>query len=219
VDEAASPEADQEASPASSDQQALPDPGAFRTLGEELKLIDGEEKASAGFSLPWLDRFDPRIAEFARVGGALAVVLGVMFLTRLVLKRAGGPFMGAGRPSGVLEVLARYPVGKGQSLILLKLARRILLVHQSGNQMRTLAEVTEGNEVAGLIARMEAGSRSREASRFRATLQAFESEHEDIADMRLPGSRHSHEDIEVVDLTRSQVGRLGSVLGRRRLRA
>lgn len=213
--------ADEVAEKTSVDARRLPDADGFRTLGEEISLIeggDGDRGRVAGITLPWLDRLDPRAAEFLRVSGALVVVLGLLFVTRMLLRRAGGPLVGAGRPSGVLEILARYPVGRKQSLILIKLARRIVLVHQSGDQMRTLAEVSDGNEVSGLLARMEAGSRSRESARFRDALQAFESEHEEGAQTRLRSSMHGSSDIEVVDLTRSQLARFGNVFGRRRLR-
>ena len=135
--------------------------------------------------------------------GALVVVLGLLVLLRVFLRRVPGLLAGGGQPSGVLEILARYPVGRGQSLMILKLARRVLLVHQAGTSMHTLTEVTGEDEVASLLSRMEAGSRSRDAVRFRSALRTFQQEHEGHASSRfLPGDEAGRDRPELVDLTR-----------------
>jgi flagellar biogenesis protein FliO len=105
--------------------------------------------------------FDPRGSELIRVGGALGAVLVLIVLLRGVL-RAGGRLAG-GRPPGVLEVLGRYPVGRGQSLVLLKLGTRLVLVHQTRAGMSAISEVSEPQEVAALLGRVEVGGRSRAA--------------------------------------------------------
>jgi flagellar biogenesis protein FliO len=150
-----------------------------------------------------LAKLDPRRNEFVRVFGALAVVLGLLILLRLFLRRASGLLSGGGRPSGVLEILARYPIGRGQSLMILKMARRVLLVHQAGSSMNTLTEVTGEGEVAALLARMEAGARTRDVVRFRNALRKFEHEHDRLASRRFPpGGESDIERAEIVDLTR-----------------
>ncbi|HHN77757.1 MAG TPA: hypothetical protein ENK11_03650 [Phycisphaerales bacterium] len=62
----------------------------------------------------------------------------------------GGP-----SPSGVLEIVGRYPVGRGQTLVLLRLDRRLLLLHQAtgrrGASMRTLCEITDPDEIASVL--------------------------------------------------------------------
>jgi flagellar biogenesis protein FliO len=162
-----------------------------------------------------LAALDPRQNEVTRVFAALAVVLGLLILLRLFLKRASSLLAGGGRPSGVLEILARYPVGRGQSLMILKMARRVLLVHQAGSSMSTLTQVTDAEEVAALLARMEAGARSREAARFKAALRTFQDEHERLATHRFPpGEESGPERAEIVDLTRGRAGGLGALLRR-----
>jgi flagellar biogenesis protein FliO len=105
---------------------------------------------------------DPNRNELVRVGGALAVVLGLLILLRLAVRRWGSAWLGgARRPSGVIEILARYPVARGQQLIVVKLVRRILLVHHGGNSMTTLAEVVDNDEVAALLTRIEAATGRR----------------------------------------------------------
>ncbi|MDY7107384.1 MAG: flagellar biosynthetic protein FliO [Planctomycetota bacterium] len=167
-----------------------------------LSARPAEGSTDAGRRNP-LAKLDPRRNEFTRVFGALVVVLGLLVLLRGFLRRVPGLLAGGGQPSGVLEILARYPVGRGQSLMILKLARRVLLVHQAGTSMHTLTEVTGEDEVASLLSRMEAGSRSRDAVRFRSALRTFQQEHEGHASSRFPpGDEAGRDRPELVDLTR-----------------
>jgi len=96
--------------------------------------------------------------------GALATVIGLIVLIGAVVRRlapASGLLGAMGprgkAPSGVLEVLGRYPVARGSMLVLLKLDRRILLVNQhavrGGTAMSTLTEITDSDEVASIIAK------------------------------------------------------------------
>src|SRR5436190_3001800 len=128
-------------------------------------------------------------SEFIRVGGALAAVIGLALIAKIALRRAGGILPGADRPSGVVEILARYPIARGQHLILLKLARRIMLLHQSGSNMNTICELTDPDEVAALLARLEAGSSGRSAEKFKQVLRGFESEHDVLPEVRTVRSR------------------------------
>jgi hypothetical protein len=77
-----------------------------------------------------------------------------------------------------MEILARYPIARGQHLTLLKLGRRVLLVHQTGTAMSTLTEVADPDEVASLLSRIEAGSSGRDADRFRSMLKQYQREHD-----------------------------------------
>ncbi|GJQ28166.1 MAG: hypothetical protein HBSAPP03_00500 [Phycisphaerae bacterium] len=97
------------------------------------------------------------------LGGVLVLIVGAGAGARALARRAGGAgllgALGAGgrAPSGVLEVLARYPVGRGATLVLLKLDRRLLLVCQhagrGGGAMETLTEITDPEEVASILLR------------------------------------------------------------------
>jgi len=200
--------------------EALPSPSSAPDAESEdlalgipngpLSVRPAAEVSAEGASDGVFGGLDPRTKEIARIVGAMGVVLGLLVLLRVVLKRTTG-LGGGGRPAGVLEVLARYPVARGQSLMLIKLARRVILVHQTSVGMSTLTEVTEPEEVAALLARMESGSRSSDAARFRSVLRSFEGEHDRIA-----GSADA---VEIVDLTKTQSRGLASLLGRRRLSA
>lgn len=116
-------------------------------------------------------------------GLALAGVVGAILVIGLIVRRAAqgrgglmaqlGP--GGRAPAGVLEVLGRYPVARGASLVLLKLDRRILLVSQthtrrSGVTMSTLAELTEPEEVASLLIKTREEEGASMAQRFQEIL-------------------------------------------------
>ncbi len=116
-----------------------------------------------------LAALDPRTNGAIRAVGALALVIVLLLAMRIVLKRYGGPLTG-GRPSGVLQVLSRFPIGRGQHLVLLQMARRIVLVHQSKTGMTSLSEVSDPDEVAQLLARVEAGSSQKQRGRFQSVL-------------------------------------------------
>jgi flagellar biogenesis protein FliO len=100
------------------------------------------------------------LSQVLALAGVVAVILLVGSLVRRFAPAAG--LMGAlgprGRaPSGVLEVLGRYPVSRQGVLVLLKVDRRVLLVSQTtgraGHRMETLTEITDPAEVASLVAK------------------------------------------------------------------
>ena len=159
---------------------------------------------------------------------SLMAVVGLIVLLAAIYKwlsgKAGGlagQIGAAGKsPSGLVSVLARYPLGRGQTLILLKVDRRVLLLCQSasgrvrssssledgtrtsfaGVTTRTLSEITDAEEVASIIAKAEG------TGGFDNVLHGYESMDEQSEDMR---------DVEVVDLTRKRGNLLGSIMGRR----
>ncbi len=92
---------------------------------------------------------------------ALAAVLGLALVLKRVVKRMGDP-LSARRPSGVVQVMARFPFGKGQQVVLLSVGSRVLCVHQGGAQVRTLCEISDADEIALLRSRIEAGTPGRE---------------------------------------------------------
>lgn len=141
--------------------------------------------------------------EAGRVVGALAVVLGLLVILRLAIRRLGGTLGAAGRPSGVVEVMARYPVARGQQLVVLKLGRRVVLLHQSKSEMTTLSEVSEPDEVASLLARIEAGERAADG-RFPKLLKRLVADDRADAD-RFPPTPEGVDSADgnvVIDLTR-----------------
>jgi flagellar biogenesis protein FliO len=201
-----------------SEPTAESNPEAAQALGTPNGLFSArpiKEPTAEAAGSGALSAIDPRENGIARVIASLGVVLALLWGLRRVLRRhsmAGG----AGRPSGVLEILARYPVARGQQLILLKLARRILLVHQNGSAMTPLAEVNDPDEVASLLARVEAGSTGATAAKFRRMLDSFKREHDDADSRPQPSSPIVRG--PVIDLTRKQPLRTGGSTTNRRWR-
>jgi flagellar biogenesis protein FliO len=116
-----------------------------------------------------LGEFDPRNNDLVRVLLALGAVVVLLFGVRKLMRRAGGALGGGRRPSGILQVHARYPVARGQHLVLVQVGPRMLLVHQGSGTMRTLSEF-QGDELTDLRGRLESGERSPQV--FQRLLQA-----------------------------------------------
>ena len=171
----------------------------------------------------FLSRFDPRQNEFLRIITAMVVVISLLVLLRLILQKTSSGLGGASRPSGVLEILARYPVARGQQLVLLKLGRRIILTHQTSTGMATISEVSDSDEVASLLTRIETGTREKTGSKFSSLLSGFEEEHSRQGGIELPHhALTSPQDGELIDLTRRRRagkggrGNRGGLFGSRR---
>jgi flagellar biogenesis protein FliO len=98
---------------------------------------------------------------------ALGAVLALALVARQVARKLMDP-LAARRPSGVVQILARFPVSKGQTILLLSVGTRVLCVHQSAGRMETLSEFTDPTEIANLRTRIEAGSADR--ARFESEL-------------------------------------------------
>lgn len=97
-----------------------------------------------------------------RVGLLLAAFVGVAAMMRR-WSNTRGPR--AGRPSGVVSVLARYPFGRGASLVLLEVGPRVVLVHQHGGrggEVRPVAEFTSPEEIVEIRARLGMARRAEE---------------------------------------------------------
>lgn len=163
-------------------------------------------------------------------GLSLAGVLGVIFAVAALVRAAAkgqtglraalGP--GGRAPAGVLEVLGRYPVARGSTLVLLKLDRRVLLLSQSsagrigaGASFNTLCEITDPEEVASILVRTRDAESESMSERFRTMLTAFDRSMADAQGDGEPGRRVSgapggdrvelwddRSGIPVVDLTR-----------------
>jgi len=140
-------------------------PGA----GDNAKPTAGERASDTGLS---------------SVALPLVLVIGLACLCAAVLRRAmaaqGGLSGPARAPAGILEVLGRYPLSRGQGLVLLRVDRRVLLLSQqaglrgAGPGLATLAEFTDPEDVASILAKVQDAEGQSATARFRALLQAAE---------------------------------------------
>lgn len=151
-----------------------------RPVSGSTENASSPETTSAMSASPW------------RTVGALALVVVMIVAAgwglRVLARRHGGLVAGlsaGGRaPAGLLEVLGRYPVGRGQTLVLLKLDRRVLLLSQSAgirgsSGFRTLCEVTDPDEVASILVKSRDAEGESLAARFRTLLGRADREVED----------------------------------------
>ncbi|MDX2130568.1 MAG: hypothetical protein SFY69_00775 [Planctomycetota bacterium] len=120
-------------------------------------------------------------ASWVRVALACGTVVGLICLAgwgvRRVAARGGlvgalGP--GGKSPSGVLEVLGRYPVARSCTLVLLKLDSRVLLLShtagRSGAGMQTLCEIADPEQVASILLKTRDDEGSTLARKFQEVL-------------------------------------------------
>jgi flagellar biosynthetic protein FliO len=114
-----------------------------KTGGDESRAVGGGQPKGGGDVVGWL-----------RPLGALAVVAGLIFAVRWLLRRWAGS--GPAGQAGPMEVLARASVAPRQQLLLVRLGKRLVLIGAGGGTMTTLAEVSDQAEVDELMQSVKA---------------------------------------------------------------
>jgi flagellar biogenesis protein FliO len=88
--------------------------------------------------------------DISRVLLALGIVLGAIFLLRWfgqrVLLKNGGL-----RGNKAIHVVSRSMLSPKQQVLMLRVGKRLIVVGDSGGQMSTLCEISDPDEVAGLL--------------------------------------------------------------------
>ena len=133
-----------------------------------------QQQAAAGTGI--LDHW------FVRTVASLIVVIALIFVMRWMIVRMAGRSgtlatqLGAGgrAPSGVLEVLGRYPIARGQSFVLLKIDRRILLIAQTAAGFQTLTEIADADDVASILLKTRDEEGESMTKRFTSMLRDLE---------------------------------------------
>jgi hypothetical protein len=172
-----------ESKPDSSGQAAGDAPADPQRGGERYKPLGSPRAAASRESAAPVAATTPAPSGWVTQIASLAGVIGLIFVVGFAVKKFApdSGLMGAlgprGKaPSGVLEVLGRYPTGKSGMLVIIKFDRRILLVNQSagrgGFSMTTLTEITDPVEVASIITKTGgANSVSRQFERALKSVQ------------------------------------------------
>jgi flagellar biogenesis protein FliO len=137
-----------------------------KTGGDESRPIGGG--GSGGDVVGWL-----------RTLGALAVVAGLIFAARRLLRRWAGSAP-AGQ-AGPMEVLARASVAPRQQLLLIRLGKRLVLIGSGGGTMTTLAEVSDEAEVDDLMQSVKAAKGAGLAGLLTRRKEGFNAENAEIA--------------------------------------
>ena len=142
------------------------------------------------------------------IGFLVLLVIGAWAVGR-VGQRGGrvARISGGSRPSGVVQVLARFPIGRGTQLLLLECGQRILLLEQQKGRvssgLQTLTEFTTREDVAELRTRLEASNRSSDESFQKDLERSLGMYANNGAPVKFTGSPVSDADLmETVDLTR-----------------
>lgn len=170
------PEAQRRDEPAASEALAS-EPLGLPETPATLPMPDQPGPSGIG---AWISKVAPPLL------GVLSLAVGAAWLFKKAAGAQGG-LAGAigpgGRaPSGVLEVLGRYPIARGCTLVLLKLDRRVLLLSQSGGgrggtaSFTTLAELDSPEDVASILMKTRAADGEATESRFAEALAGFSSE-------------------------------------------
>jgi flagellar biogenesis protein FliO len=111
-----------------------------RETSRSAEASTGGESKPPGFDLP-------------RVLGALAVVLGLIFALRWLLRRSMNPASLPG-VTNTVQVLTRSPLSPRQQLLLVRVGRRLLVVSDCNGQLNSLSEISDPDEVAALVGQL-----------------------------------------------------------------
>jgi flagellar protein FliO/FliZ len=93
--------------------------------------------------------------DLAQTLGALAIVVGLIFVASWLLRRAGGRQTRGGQDA--MEILVRKSISARQQLLLVRLGQRLVLVGSSAGALSTLCEITDQGEVASMLESVQAG--------------------------------------------------------------
>ena len=141
--------------------------------------------------------------ELRVIGLLLVMGAAAWMLKRWKVGGAGGV---PGRPAGVMSVLARYPFGRGGSLVLIECGPKIVLLHQHagrGGDVTALSEFTDPQDLAALRTRLGAVERQADPA-FVEDLQnqlgAYDRSGRPVPSGSTPGGLEGG--MDMVDLTR-----------------
>ena len=115
------------------------------------------------------------VPELLTTASSLAVVLGLFFLFAWIVRRAG-PKGSTVLPGEVLEVLGRAPLALRQQVYLIRCGRKLILVHACPDNVETLTEITEPDEVDRLLGLCRQTQSTSATAAFRQVFQQFAGE-------------------------------------------
>ena len=146
---------------------------------ERALPLNPEENSSVSYALP-----QGMTRTVLSLAGVLLVIFALAHIAKRVAKSSGSltSKLGAGgeAPSGLVEVLGRYPLAPKLTLVVMRFDRRILLLeHAHGSRgrrstsgsMRTLSELTDPEDVASVIRKVQGASPESHAKQFERTLR------------------------------------------------
>jgi len=141
------------------------------------------------------------IQTLASLGMVLGLILALGAGIKRLMRSRGGfgtalSAMGAApSPAGILEVIGRYPLSRGTSLVLLKVDRRVLLLAQGTPGLRvrggaplpiTLCEISDPDDVASIMIKANEAEGRSIGTTFRQALAGFERQHDGVIEEPRP---------------------------------
>lgn len=172
----------------------LPDlpPQEYRPIGgaatagvTSTGLIESGATAAAApstnFARDWFEGQSSAVQTMLALGVVILLIYALAWTYRKMNANQGGVAgVNSGKaPSGLLEVLGRYPLGNKQSLVLLKFDRRVLLLSQGpsgkgGVEMKTLCELDEPEDVASVLMKVRDADGNSLNKAFRSAMNKAE---------------------------------------------
>ncbi len=124
--------------------------GASPTDSLEIRAgqASGRVASSQPIAMPSLG------VDVSRMLLALVIVVGLIFLSRLILKRF---YQGSVSPGGskAVQVLNRTVLAPRQQILLLQVGRRVVVVGESNGNLSTLAQIDDADEIAQLVGKLD----------------------------------------------------------------
>ena len=75
-----------------------------------------------------------------------------------------------------MQVLARSPISPRQSIMLLRVGQRVIVVGDTGSQMNPLSEITDADEIASLLGQLQEDNANLPTKAFGAMVRRFRSD-------------------------------------------
>jgi flagellar biogenesis protein FliO len=110
--------------------------------------------------------------DVSRVVIALALVIGLILLLRWLGRRFFASPAGA-RSSRAVKVLSRAPFSPKQHVVLMQVGKRVLVVADNGQQLSSLAEISDADEVAALLGQLREESAVSPVKAFSSLFNRF----------------------------------------------
>ncbi len=145
------------------------------------------------------------------LGVVVCLIVGGGVGVRVLAKMGVGKALGAaaGSPSGVVEVLARYPGGRGLTLVVLKIDRRVLLLGQVASttgrveSVNTLTTFDDATDVASLLSKTQDEQGHSLSAKFREMMSGLSGSGptmaDDEADIRDATQGADGDEVQLID--------------------
>jgi flagellar biogenesis protein FliO len=120
---------------------------------------------------------------------ALGLVIGLILVARFAYIRFGGRMVA--KPTQAVEVLSRTTVAPKNHVLLLRVGQRVLVVGDSNQGLRTLADVDDPEEVAGLLQATTASQPASVTNGFQQLVSRFNRDYDAADQVRDEGGDQS----------------------------